>query len=66
MAGKGKTHKGLKKRIKLTANGKILRKRAGKSHLLSHKSGKQLRRLRSTKTVPAHIAKQLKKELTKG
>ncbi len=66
MAGKGKTHRGIQKRVKITATGKITRKRAGKSHLLSNKSGKQLRRLRSTKTVPAHITKQLKRELTKG
>ena len=43
---KMKTHKGMKKRFKISANGKVLHKRAGSSHLMSHKSGKQVRRLR--------------------
>ena len=43
---KPKGHKGLKRRLKVTAGGKILRRRAGKSHLMSGKSGKQVRQLR--------------------
>jgi large subunit ribosomal protein L35 len=41
-----KTHKGSKKRFKVSANGKVSHKRCGSSHLMSHKSGKQVRRLR--------------------
>src|SRR5271156_3609809 len=41
-----KTHKGLKKRFKVSANGKVSHKRCGSSHLMSHKNGKQVRRLR--------------------
>ncbi len=41
-----KTHKGIKKRFKVSANGKVSHKRCGSSHLMSHKSGKQVRRLR--------------------
>jgi large subunit ribosomal protein L35 len=41
-----KTHKGMKKRFKVSANGKVSHKRCGSSHLMSHKSGKQVRRLR--------------------
>jgi large subunit ribosomal protein L35 len=41
-----KTHKGMKKRFKVSANGKVKHKRCGSSHLMSHKSGKQVRRLR--------------------
>jgi large subunit ribosomal protein L35 len=41
-----KTHKGLKKRFKVSANGKVSHKRCGSSHLNSHKSGKRIRRLR--------------------
>ncbi|HEV3168492.1 MAG TPA: 50S ribosomal protein L35 [Isosphaeraceae bacterium] len=41
-----KTHKGAKKRFRVSANGKVSHKRAGSSHLMSHKSGKQVRRLR--------------------
>jgi large subunit ribosomal protein L35 len=43
---KQKSHKGIKKRMKLTRKGKILRSRAGKGHLLSGKSGQRRRRLR--------------------
>ncbi len=41
-----KTHKGVKKRFKVSANGKVSHKRCGSSHLMSHKSGKRVRRLR--------------------
>jgi large subunit ribosomal protein L35 len=41
-----KTHKGMKKRFKVSANGKVSHKKCGSSHLMSHKSGKQVRRLR--------------------
>jgi large subunit ribosomal protein L35 len=41
-----KTHKGIKKRFKISATGKVSHKRCGSSHLMSHKSGKQVRRLR--------------------
>ena len=43
-----KTHKGMKKRFKVTATGKVLHKRCGSSHLMSHKSGKRVRRMRQT------------------
>ena len=43
-----KTHKGMKKRFKVTATGKVLHKRCGSSHLMSHKSSKRVRRLRKT------------------
>lgn len=48
---KMKTHKGIKKRFKVTANGKVTHKRCGSSHLNSHKSGKQIRRLRKKSVV---------------
>lgn len=41
-----KTHKGTKKRFKVSATGKVSHKRCGSSHLMSHKSGKQVRKLR--------------------
>ncbi len=41
-----KTHKGMKKRFKVSATGKVSHKRCGSSHLNSHKSGKKIRRLR--------------------
>lgn len=43
-----KTHKGMKKRFKVSATGKVSHKRCGSSHLMSHKSGKRVRRLRKS------------------
>lgn len=43
---KMKSHKGLKKRIKVTANGKVVYKRPNAGHLMSGKSGSRVRRLR--------------------
>ena len=41
-----KTHKGLQKRLKKTASGKLLRRGSGKRHLMSAKTAKRARRLR--------------------
>lgn len=43
---KMKTHKGSKKRFRVTASGKLKRSQAGKRHLNSHKTGKRKRHLR--------------------
>jgi large subunit ribosomal protein L35 len=43
---KMKTHKGSKKRFRVTAKGKLKRHQACKKHLLSHKTGKRKRQLR--------------------
>jgi large subunit ribosomal protein L35 len=43
---KMKTHKGSKKRFRVTASGKLKRHQAGKKHLNSHKTGKRKRQLR--------------------
>jgi len=43
---KMKTHKATKKRIRVTAKGKIKRKKSGLRHLAGSKSAKQKRRLR--------------------
>jgi len=48
---KQKTHKGLAKRVKLTARGRIKYRKAGKGHLMSVKSAKHLRRIRRPATV---------------
>ncbi len=61
----GKTHKGIQKRLRVTSTGKIVRRKSGKSHLLSGKSSKQLRRLNRKATVPDHIARQIKRQLIK-
>jgi large subunit ribosomal protein L20 len=41
-----RTHKGLKKRFKLTARGKVRYKQPGTGHLMSYKSGDRCRKLR--------------------
>ncbi len=43
-----KTHSGAKKRFNLTANGKVKRARAFKSHILTKKTTKRTRHLRAT------------------
>jgi large subunit ribosomal protein L35 len=43
---KMKTHKGAKKRFKVTGRGKIKRFKAYKSHILTKKTSKRKRRLR--------------------
>ena len=51
-----KTHKGLKKRVKVTATGKIKFHKHNKGHLQSNKSGNRRRRLRRTKTLTGPFA----------
>ena len=46
-----KTHTGAKKRFKVTASGKIKRRKAYKSHLLTGKSAKRTRGLRKATLV---------------
>jgi large subunit ribosomal protein L35 len=48
---KMKTHKGAKKRFKVTGSGKIKRMRAFKSHILTKKDAKRKRRLRKASLV---------------
>jgi large subunit ribosomal protein L35 len=61
---KQKTHKGIKKRFKVTATGKVVHKRCGSSHLNSHKSGKQIRRLRKKSVLKSRtIAHTLRRAL---
>ncbi len=55
---KMKTHKGSRKRFRVTATGKLKRRQAGKKHLLSHKSGKRKRQLRSTVVETGIIARK--------
>ena len=48
---KMKTHKGAKKRFKVTGSGKVRRLRAFKSHILTKKTPKRKRRLRQSATL---------------
>jgi large subunit ribosomal protein L35 len=60
---KQKTHKGLVKRIKITARGKVKRRRSFGGHLMSGRSAKRRRKIRSSAIVQGEVAKTLKKEL---
>jgi large subunit ribosomal protein L35 len=55
---KMKTHKSIRKRFRVTAKGKLKRRQAGKKHLLSHKTGKRKRQLRSAITQELAIPKK--------
>ncbi len=48
---KMKTHKGTKKRFRLTANGKVKHRPAGTSHLAARMSQKRKRNLRGSQTI---------------
>ena len=48
---KMKTHSGAKKTFRLTGTGKIMHKRAGKRHLLEHKSSFELSTVLAAWTV---------------
>jgi large subunit ribosomal protein L35 len=57
---KFKNHKGLTKRMKITAKGKLRFKRAGTGHLASSKNAKRRRRLTSPGTMTGVYAENLK------
>ena len=46
-----RTHKGTKKRFRVTSTGKVMRRKAFRSHLLEHKSSKRKRQYRTTHEV---------------
>jgi large subunit ribosomal protein L35 len=57
---KMKTHKGAKKRFRVTATGKVKRSHAGKKHLNGPKTGKRKRQLRKpTVATPAFGARYI-------
>jgi len=49
---KMKKHKGLAKRVKVTARRKVKRSKAFTGHLLSNRSGSRLRRLKKASMKP--------------
>ena len=57
---KMKTHKGTKKRVRVTANGRIKHKRANAGHLMSGKSGKRCRGLRQSRVLKSAFERKLK------
>ncbi|HXX14039.1 MAG TPA: 50S ribosomal protein L35 [Candidatus Eremiobacteraceae bacterium] len=61
-----KTHRGAKKRFKVTANGKILRMHSGKRHLLGTKPAKRMRKLKKLTKVDAHDVAAVRQMLPYG
>jgi len=57
---KMKTHKGLKKRIRVTARGKVRFKRSCAGHLMSSKSGNRCRSLRRPGILEGALAERIK------
>nr|AMP56557.1 rpmI_bact: ribosomal protein L35 [uncultured bacterium] len=62
---KNKTHSGAKKRFRTTGSGKIMRERAGKRHLLEHKSSRKTRRLSGDVEVARADRKEVRRLLGK-
>jgi large subunit ribosomal protein L35 len=57
---KNKTHKGTKKRIRLSATGKLMRRRPFGSHLLTKKSANRKRKLRKATTIKTQDQNKLR------
>ena len=60
---KQKPHKGLRKRVKVSAGGKVRFKKSFAGHLMSTKSGRRRQRLRRKATLTGAIAKNVKRAL---
>ena len=60
---KMKTHRGTKKRVKVTGSGKLVIKHSGKSHILPKKSNKRTTRLGQDAIVPKGAERRIKKVL---
>jgi large subunit ribosomal protein L35 len=60
---KFKPHKGLRKRVKITATGKVTRKMSFGSHLMSGKSGTRRQRLRRRVVLETKFADRIKRAL---
>lgn len=60
---KMKTHKGAAKRFRVTKNGKVVRAKAFKSHILTKKSPKRKRGFRQDALVSAADINVIKKKL---
>lgn len=57
---KQKTHKGLKKRIRISASGKLKHKRCCGGHLMSGKNAKRRRRIAGAGILDKTVAKKVK------
>lgn len=60
---KMKTHKGTKKRVKVTGSGKLVIRHSGKRHILTKKSHKRKKRLGEDYIISKGTAKKVEKLL---
>ena len=60
---KMKTHKGIKKRVRISANGKVKHRHANTGHLMSGKSGNRCRSLRRRSVLKSAMAMRLREAL---
>ncbi len=58
---KNKTHKGMKKRVKVTATGKLMRRRAFSSHILTKKPSKRKRKFRKDAAIDGRDARHCRR-----
>jgi large subunit ribosomal protein L35 len=63
---KMKTHKGIKKRVRITAKGKVRHKRANAGHLMSGKSGNRCRSLRRPGILKSAFDDRMREALGKA
>lgn len=66
MKNKLKTHSGAAKRFKISGTGKVMRKKAGKRHLLTHKAAKRKRNLDGSALVHPGEVTQIRRLLPYG
>ncbi|HPB45994.1 MAG: 50S ribosomal protein L35 [Microthrixaceae bacterium] len=60
---KMKTHRGAKKRFKVTGSGKIMRRKVNRSHILEKKPSKRTRRLAGEAELPKGDAQRVRRQL---
>jgi len=58
-----KTHRGYKKRVKVTKTGKIKRRRPGVSHFLEKRTQKRKRKLKVAEDIHASDRKRIRRAL---
>lgn len=60
---KQKTHSGTKDRVRLTKNGKVLRRHSMSNHFLQKKSAARKRKIAGTEAVTGKFKKNIKAKL---
>lgn len=63
---KMKTHRGARKRIKVTGTGKFVVKKPGKSHILTKKTRKRKNRLKKDAVITTTLERHMKALLPYG